>query len=398
MPELTDLEILNLDDGPSPEVSSASPETSSESTPEETPTAETTPATAPATPTPEMADDYSWAKPLLQNPQYATKFKAAKERLETYQKTFGSVAGARAFQQQVHALGGVEQLKSIKGRVDQLDAVDKVFYGHDPEAKHQYLTNLRGQDPQAFLNTVANGLAILKSNPETYNYIVGPFIAEKLREDGLWHWLEYLHEAATKSGAEEVATLLNQFAGIFAKHGLGPGRESETGEVAQHRSAFNAQVGRMAGEELDADIVRAINHFAPQVSSDQQLQATIIDAVHQELQAAPQTDKHLRHALMNLSRAGISRSAGIKTANLLVSKLRHYIPSAINRVLKEFLPPQEPAPVKASTKTKKNVPERVLAQGEANTMSDRAILDSAGLGQRRATWRPESVFDDKVAP
>jgi hypothetical protein len=398
---LTDLEILNLDDGPSSPEAQTAPTSSSESTPT-TPTAETTetaPA-APATPAVEAADDYAWAKPLLQNPQFADKFKAAQERLAEFQKVFGSVAGAREFKQQLQALGGIGKLGEIKARSDQLDAVDKVYFGNDTEAKRQYLSNLSQQDPARFQTAVANGLAILRqTGPEEYNYIIGPFIAEKLREEGIWSWLEYIYEAAEAGGHSDLVQLLNQFAGLFARHGVGPGRESETGEAAQRRAAFNAETGRMAGEALDSGILAAVNHFAPHVSSDPQLLAAIIDQTHLELQNTARENKHLRHALMNLSHAGISRQVGERTAKLLASKLRNYIPYAVNRVLKDFLPPQEAVAVKVSpTKTKKNVSEGALPQAEADKMSEREVLDSPRIGQRRGTWRPESVLDDKAAP
>src|SRR5207245_1086763 len=117
MPEfvgpLTDDINLLADDAPAPEISDSTPSAEltqpSEATqPEETATAATSPAPATG-----QADDYAWAKPILSNPEFAPKFKAAQERLEEFNKTFGTVAQAREFKTMLAQAGGVEGIARI---------------------------------------------------------------------------------------------------------------------------------------------------------------------------------------------------------------------------------------------------------------------------------------------
>src|SRR5207302_10323934 len=110
-PLTDDIELL-ADDAPAPEISDSTPSAEltqpSEATqPEETATAATPESSA------VQASDDEWMQPLLANKEYGQKFKAAKERLADFEKTFGTVAQAREFKTMLAQMGGAEGLARL---------------------------------------------------------------------------------------------------------------------------------------------------------------------------------------------------------------------------------------------------------------------------------------------
>src|SRR5262249_41032803 len=214
-------------------------------------------------------EDDSWVEEVFRAyPQFAKQLKAFHEEYKFFDEIFGSVANARLTKQALDQVGGIETIKQLKTVNEGISAVDKVYYGSDSAAKEAYLAGIQRQNSQAFSSAVFTGLNILKqSNPQYYEYLTAPYIAASLDQDLMvWHWLEHLNKAAEKNGDLETVRRLNEFAGVLhAKYGLGPNLP-EVPEAAERRATFHAEVGREAGEQLDAGIAQCISQELPNAS------------------------------------------------------------------------------------------------------------------------------------
>ena len=383
MPELgfgaitEDLKILN-DDSPVSEAPSATPEI------------EQAPEVAPSEAAPETATEpegqINETEFFRAYPQYKETFITLKKNLAEYDKFFGSVKGAREFLAQVKTIGGPEKIKELRAHEEKVKATDGIYYNGSREEKEQFLSELHQQNPGAFFSAVSNGLELIRArNPEEYAYITAPVVAETLKQDKIGHWLEFIRsELQSKPGLEEVSKLFNQFAAGFGKYGIGP-RVQETPEFVQRRTAFLADVGNMAGEQLDSATMKAITFFAPHVT-DLELQSQIVDQVRAELLNSMKNLSNLKHVLSNLTHMGMSKSVGNKLGNLLVSKLLPYIPSAVKRFA--GAPPKETKPAAANGKpapARNGASPRKarLSQREANQMTFSEIVNDSREGEAR---------------
>src|SRR5437773_882075 len=165
------------------------------------------------TPAPESVDDLKWMRPLLNDKVFGPKLQSMHDRLLVFQELYPTVADARAIKELLP--GGSEELKTLIGKSREVDEMDLQYFSHDQEEQRGFAQNLYRDDPEAFQSMVQIGLDLIKGqNPQEYAYLTQHLIGESLGSEKVWDWLEYIHEAATKSGAEDVAQLLNQFAGV----------------------------------------------------------------------------------------------------------------------------------------------------------------------------------------
>src|SRR5204863_1177461 len=132
-------------------------------------------------------------------------------------------------------------------------------YSVDPDQQRTVLQSIYEQSPPHFLSALKAGLDLARAkNPD----FIAPLVGERLENDQVWDWLEEVHAAAVRSGHQVVANLLNSFAGIFTKYGLGP-QLNETGEAAERRHDFNSEVSRTAESALNAAIAFRLEKLMP---------------------------------------------------------------------------------------------------------------------------------------
>ncbi len=350
--QLSDEDILGItaeDEKSSPATEpAAAPETPEKAAP--APETEPQKTEVPA-PVPEPVDDLKWMRPLLNDKVFGPKLQSMHDRLLAFQEIYPTVADARTIKELLP--GGSEELKTLIGKSKEVDEMDLQYFSHDPEEQKGFAQNLYKDDPEAFQGMVQIGLDLIKGqNPQEFAYLTQHLVGESLGTEKVWDWLEYIHEAATKSGAEEVATLLNQFAGVFQKYGLGPRATQDPNMtlVNQQRSElerkyqqleterqrdFNSAVEQSVQTGLDTDVNAQLAKLLPKTSDG--LRARIARDVHSEIQNAVRGDAGLKLRLSNLMRTGgVNRQTQEQVANLLTSKARAILPGAVKRVVNEY--------------------------------------------------------------
>jgi hypothetical protein len=406
--ELSDADILGIDaEDTAPEATTAAPPAPPEAA-APAPEAETK-AEAPK-PAPEaeadtdIADDLKWMRPLLNDKAFGPKLQSMKDRLLSYQELFPKVADARAYKELLQ--GGPEELKSLIAKSREVDEMDLQYFSRDPEEQKGFAQNLYRDDPEAFQSMVQIGLDLIKGqSPQEYAYLTQHLVGDSLGGEKVWDWLEYIHEKAVAAGSEEVVSLLNQFAGVFQKYGLGPRStqdpnltlvNQQRSEVerkyqqleAERRQDFNQAVDQTVQGSLDGEITAQLSKLLPKTSDG--LRGRIARDVHSEIQKAISGDAGLKLRLQNLMRTGgINRQTQEQVANLLTSKAKQIMPGAVKRVVNEYTASvmasrkevtdkqtQAASRVDVSTGARPGTGVRVLTRDEAREMSDMDILES----------------------
>src|SRR5437016_10893001 len=192
-PLTDDIELL-ADDAPAPEISDSTPSAEltqpSEATqPEETATAATPESSAVQAPA-----DEEWMKPLLANKEYGQKFKAAKERLADFEKTFGTVAQAREFKTMLAQVGGAEGLARLKADEEAIDKVDDIAFGYEgPDKQNEWFSGfydrIERENPGWFRAMVQNGIDLIKQHsPQAYREVSAPLVGQTLKENHAWEF------------------------------------------------------------------------------------------------------------------------------------------------------------------------------------------------------------------
>lgn len=406
--ELSDEDILGI--SPEDAAPEATPAAEPPAAPEQAapaPEAEKppeTPAPAPEVDT-DIADDLKWMRPLLNDKAFGPKLQSMKDRLLSYQELFPKVADARAYKELIQ--GGPEELKSLIAKSKEVDEMDLQYFSHDPDQQKGFAQNLYRDDPEAFQSMVQIGLDLIKGqSPQEYAYLTQHLVGNSLGEEKVWDWLEYIHEAATKAGDENVAQLLNQFAGVFQKYGLGPrtAQDPSMTLVNQQRSEleqryqqleserrrdFNSAVDQSVQSNLDADVTGQLLKLLPKASDG--LRGRIAKDVHSEIQSAINGDAGLKLRLSNLMRTGgINRQTQEQVANLLTSKAKQIMPGAVKRVVNEYTASvmasrkestekqnQAASRPDVSTGARPGTGVRPLTRDEARGMSDMDILETS---------------------
>ena len=405
--QLSDEDILGIEPDGAPSSPATEPAAETSAAPEKA--APTEPVEAQKTetpaPTPEPVDDLKWMRPLLNDKVFGPKLQSMHDRLLAFQELYPTVADARAIKELLP--GGSEELKTLIGKSREVDEMDLQYFSHDQEEQKGFAQNLYRDDPEAFQSMVQIGLDLIKGqNPQEYAYLTQHLIGESLGSEKVWDWLEYIHEAATKSGAEDVAQLLNQFAGVFQKFGLGPKASQDPSmtlvnqqrsEVERERDAlkaerqrdFSASVHQSVQASLDTDVNAQLSKLLPKTSDG--LRARIARDVHSEIQKAVNGDAGLKLRLANLTRTGgINRQTQEQVVNLLTSKAKQIMPGAVKRVVNEYTASvmasrKEVTDKQAAAASRVDVASgarpgtgvRPLTREEANSMSFEDILNSS---------------------
>lgn len=357
-----------------------------------------------AAPAPEPIDDLKWMRPLLNDKAFGPKLQSMHDRLLAFQELYPTVADARAFKELIP--GGVEELKSLVAKSREVDEMDLQYFSHDVEEQRNFMQNLYRDDPEAFTTGLQVGLDLIKAqSPQEWEYLTQHFVGKSLEGEKVWDWLEYIHENAVKSGATDVAQLLNQFAGVFQKYGIGPKGQADPNmervnaarsEVearyqqleAQQRRDFNAETDRNVTSTLDTAIGTELTRLLPRTSDS--LRGKIARDVHSEIQKAVGADAGLKLRLANLIRSGgINRQTQEQVSNLLVSKAKLVLPGAVKRVVNEYTASimqtrQEVTTKQSAAASRPDVSggsrprtgNRALTREEANAMSFEDILNS----------------------
>src|SRR5216684_4084293 len=398
-----DIAVL-ADDALVPEVSDSTPAQESEltQTSEATQADESATAATPSAPATEQAENYAWAKPILDNPAFADKFKAAQERLEEFQKTFGSVAGAREVKAILAQIGGPEKIKSIiedSGAIDQIDSVAFGYNGYKEQV--EYLKGVyeraEQQNPGWFVGMVKGAIDVIKSQrtPAEVREFFAPTVGQVLEENMAWEFLERLHALATQSGNQELANRLNQFAGVLSKYGIGPAEQADTPERARQRADFNADVGRYVESELETAITAQLQTLAPGLNG---ATAEISQRAHKAIRSAILGSPSLRLQLRNATRNGFTLRTAQRMAELMLRKVQSVLPNALSRAVREyeFAKRQSAAASRKQSKpaSKKIDPNKIpLGKTEASRMSMKNILDSVRPVDVKASAvpRPEKL-------
>lgn len=350
--QLSDEDILGIE----PE---GAPSTATEPAAPVPETPEPEPAAAPApkkeepqaAPEVEEVDDLKWMRPLLNDKVFGPKLQSMHDRLLAFQELYPKVADARAIKELVP--GGIEELKALMAVKNDTDQLDLQYYSHDPEEQKELANNLLRDDPEAFNGMVQAGLDLIKGqSPQQWAYLTQHIVGDSLGNEKVWDWLEYIHEAATKEGASNVAQLLNQFAGVFQKYGLGP-KEHEDPNLQRVNAArsevekkyadlqaertrdFSAQVHESVHKSLDAEVTGQLAKLLPRISEG--LRGKIAGDIHAAIQNVVNTDARLKLNIQNLTRTGgINRQTLAQVVNLLTSKAKAVMPGAVKRVVNDY--------------------------------------------------------------
>jgi hypothetical protein len=251
------------------------------------------------------------------------------------------------------------------------------------------------------------GLDLIKGqNPQEFAYLTQHLVGDSLGSEKVWDWLEYIHEELSNvPGSERAAKLLNDFAGVFQKYGLGPRSQQDpnTSLVNQQRSELEQKYRQLEGERqrdfnsaveqsvqsgLDSEVNGQLAKLLPKTSDG--LRARIAKDVHSEIQNAVRGDAGLKLRLSNLMRTGgINRQTQEQVANLLTSKAKQIMPGAVKRVVNEYTASvmasrkevtdkqnQAASRVDVSTGARPGTGVKPLTREEARGMSDLELLES----------------------
>jgi hypothetical protein len=302
--------------------------------------------------TPEPVDDLKWMRPLLNDKTFGPKLQSMHDRLLAFQELYPTVADARTVKELLP--GGAEELKTLISKSRETDEMDLQYFSHDADAQKGFAENLYRDDPEAFQSMVQIGIDLIRSQqPQEYAYLTQHLVGESLNGEKVWDWLEYIHEAAGKvAGNEGVIQLLNQFAGVFQKYGLGPrtaadpnlervnaartdfDRERQSWHAERTRE-FNNDANKGVVAKMDTEIGSQLTKLLPKTSDN--LRGRMARDVHDEIQKAIGQDAGLKLRLANLIRTGgINRQTQEQVINLLVSKARLIMPGAVKRVVGEY--------------------------------------------------------------
>lgn len=399
--ELSDEDILGID--PQDATPTAAP--AAEPAPTETaaPAPETEKPGETTAPAPEPVDDLKWMRPLLNDKTFGPKLQSMHDKLLAYQELHPTVADLRSIKELVP--GGVEELKNLVATKKETDEMDLQFFGGDPSEQRPYLENLYREGPEAFQSAVQIGIDLIKAqSPQEYAYLTQHLVGDSLGGDKVWDWLEYIHEKATASGNEEVVGLLNQFAGVFQKYGLGPSKTKDPNLslVNQQRSEierkyqqleserqkdFNSAVDQSVQSNMHPEINGQLLKLLPKTSEG--LRQRIAKDIHSAIQESIRGDAGLKLRLTNLMRSGgINRQTQEQVANLLISKAKQIMPGAVKRIVNEYTASvmatrnavtekhnQAASRVDVSTGARPGTGVRTLTREDARAMSDMDILE-----------------------
>jgi hypothetical protein len=352
MPEsLTDEQILDMqDDAPSllTEVAEASePTTVSEST----------------------AEESAASEPTLSETSPTTKLETAKkEPVEKAAEQEGSGPLNELFPQ------GEAQAKEALSKAGELDAMDAALRSGDAAGLAEVVLNTFQQSPDHFPVLLSMGLEVLKQNaPEQYAQLAAYLAGD----------LKHINSVAQR--APEQA----------------PQVQSATESASW--GEFTSAADHALRNFIDADIRRSLGPQFNTVAKQDQEQ--LLELIHAEVQEQGKSDRGMNLAFMQALRGGLTRESGVAAVNLVASKLRAFVPGIVGRVLQQYPLSQlqqmtsAPARPKVAAKPVASQPtpvakgEAPLTVSEAWGMSDMDILNSGRVGQRRGTWRPESIFD-----
>jgi hypothetical protein len=395
--DMSDLEVLDLDSGPPPdmmstpqEVESSPSDTDQQSSPdtgessyEESPSPETQEtAEEPQqetqktqSPSEQPEDDFAWAEPLLRNnPELAQRFDSLRDRLKTYRDSFGSVANARLTRQMVDQVGGLEAVKQLRTTHQEIEATDDVFLGGSYAERREYFANLRRQNPESHSSATMTGLQIIKQgNPEAYRDLTRPYVAEQLEKDFVWEHLEELNRLAERNGDTETLRRLNLFAGFLHKeYNLGPDLP-ESPEAAERRKALHHDVESVAGAQIDNGILERIQAELP--GATQEIKAEIFAKTRQALLNSVRENKHLIFALRSSFRRAPSRNLGNRMVGLLITDGWPQIPRIVAMLAKPYLPKPSTTPANAKPSSSARKLERKTPKPDLSRMTEREMLD-----------------------
>lgn len=393
MPELTDMEILDLPDAAESEVSGASAEATETPSLSETQSEET--AETPLRP--DQAKDESLAPPKQTDKSQQT----AKD-------------------------GTPEQAQEvIAQKAAELDRADAAFLSGDTAVMAETLESMFGENPSACADALWMGLRFLEQrSPEHLSNFSRMVVSDQLAEQGVWNALEIIYESAQKAGAQETLALLDQLAGgLQQTYGLGPATP-ET-QAAEWQS-YTKNVGAMMEKSVDADIARAFGaRFSSVAPADQR---ELITAARFAVRDYLAKDRALGAALQKLNQS-YSVKDGVRIYfDVIEPRVRALVPRIVQNLANQhsdlFKSPAIPArpqpaqkpgqqtPAKpksmaeygAEGKTLGDITREVLGEldetnplqagsDETKGMSDLDILNSNRAGQRRGTWRPGNELD-----
>lgn len=393
--ELSDEDILGIDpDGGTPTATpAAEPPKAEEAAP--APEAEKPEETTPA---PEPVDDLKWMRPLLNDKVFGPKLQSMHDRLLAFQELYPTVADARAVKELLPQ--GLEELKALVAQKQETDEMDLQFFGGDLDQQREYLQNLKRESPESFQSAVQIGLELIKAeSPQEWAYLTNHSTGESLRADKTWEWLEYIHEKAVASGATEVASLLDQFAGLFQKYGLGPSPNQDPNQalINRQRSELEVKYQKLESERqrdfnqaadaavqgaLDTEINGQLAKLLPKISDG--LRSRIAKDVHSAIQSSISADAALKLRLANLMRSGgINRQTQEQVVNLLTSKAKQILPGAVKKIVNEYT---------ASVMASRN--EVTAKQNQAATRVDVSSGARPGTGVRPITAEEATKMSD----
>ncbi len=393
-PLTDDIELL-ADDAPAPEISDSTPSAEltqpSEATqPEET----ATPAT-PESSTVQAPADEEWMKPLLANKQYGQQLKAAKDRLSEFERTFGTVADARAFKGMLSQAGGIEGIKRIRADVEAVDSIDTVAFGYaGPEKQMEWLQGFRERSeqhaPGQFATMVKTGLDLIKQHsPQAYREVSAPLVGQTLKENHAWEFLEEIYKRAKASGQTEVCDGLNQVAYIFSKYGVGPSEPALSPERMQQLTDFNASIGAEIRSQLDAEIAAQLQNIDPNLNG---ATAEISQRAHDIIELAMRSSPSFGFQVKNILRYGATRRAGDRIRDLALRKAEAVFPRALRLAVREYelRRQSEAASSKQVKPAKKADTQLPLGRDEAKGISIQKILDSTRPVNLKASAVPRA--------
>src|SRR5437016_8615004 len=337
-PLTDDIELL-ADDAPAPEISDSTPSAELTQPSEATQPEETATAATPESSTVQAPADEEWMKPLLANKDYGQKFKAAKERLADFEKTFGTVAQAREFKTMLAQVGGAEGLARLKADEEAIDKVDDVAFGYEgPEKQMEWLQGFRERSeqhaPGQFATMVKTGLDLIKQHsPQAYREVTVPLVGQTLQDNHAWEFLEEIYKHAKASGQTEVCDGLNQVAYIFSKYGVGPSEPALSPERMQQLTDFNASIGAEIRSQLDAEIAAQLQNIDPNLNgATAEISQRAHDIIGLAMRSSPSFGCHVK----NILRYVATRRAGARIRDLALRKAEAVFPRALRLAVREY--------------------------------------------------------------
>ena len=401
--------------------------------------AETTPGEAQAV-EPEIGNaPPDWYKPLLKNedPEVAKAAQSIWNRMQAYSQV-GSVSQARAFKEAVDNAGGVDALKDLMQKSQEIDSVDSAYYSADPQQQVQLAEQLASDDPEAFVSMTRISNDTWKQlDPEgfaenTRAAIRGTFseVSGTNQQTGTSNWeahLEALAQALKSGNQEGVNDLASRLVAWWGQNAskLGFGEQGQKrvsidpnqAALERRQNAFNQEQESFYQNKLNdfisstlnvvsahvtQRIETAVNKALDGVKVSDGMKKRLIAEIHGEVEKVVKGDSNHRsriNSLINptprgkLSDYRMDDGTKRQIVNLAVARASQALPGIAQKVISEWTTDLIGANKSAAAKAKAAAARPDITGNVPASYGGRKRLDDA-IAERRKSGRP--MTDEEI--